>query len=322
MWEVYSAGLPPHHVILSPDPPSTPSPLDQNTEAAVSLLLSHLHTQRPSEALHIANRLLLSSPLDADAWHLRGLALLQLAQASSPPLADSLLADSLKSIDHALSLSPAIAFYHHNRAEVLLQMGPGRFSDALSSLSTALRLDPLDLPAALRLQSLLLHRHKDPIGAMALYHKLEPGLSSALQSTDPSLAQLYLQQAVAAAGIGDYASAAAALRRATWLFPENHEAAMKLGSALEAMGQVDDAVTQYTHAVQLKTRVTFQPIRAWLREQGRDGDGEEEEEEGRGRERVAIYCEEYGQGWWGHWGPSSLGSGLGGSEEAVIFIAR
>jgi hypothetical protein len=37
---------------------------------------------------------------------------------------------------------------------------------------------------------------------------------------------------------------------------------------------------------------------------------------------VAIYCDEYGQSWWGQWGPSSLGKGLGGSEEAVIFIAR
>ncbi|KAK7242259.1 protein N-acetylglucosaminyltransferase [Aureococcus anophagefferens] len=38
---------------------------------------------------------------------------------------------------------------------------------------------------------------------------------------------------------------------------------------------------------------------------------------------VAIYCDEYGQTWWPDWGPSSLETGgLGGSEEAVVFVAR
>lgn len=40
-----------------------------------------------------------------------------------------------------------------------------------------------------------------------------------------------------------------------------------------------------------------------------------------GRKVVAIYCHEYGQGWWGQWGPSSLETGLGGSEEAVVFLS-
>lgn len=41
-----------------------------------------------------------------------------------------------------------------------------------------------------------------------------------------------------------------------------------------------------------------------------------------GRRVVAIYCHEYEQAWWGQWGPSSLETGLGGSEEAVVFLAR
>lgn len=40
-----------------------------------------------------------------------------------------------------------------------------------------------------------------------------------------------------------------------------------------------------------------------------------------GRRVVAIYCYEYGQAWWGQWGPSSVRTGLGGSEEAVVFLA-
>ena len=40
---------------------------------------------------------------------------------------------------------------------------------------------------------------------------------------------------------------------------------------------------------------------------------------------VAIYCYEYGNAFWGRWGPSSMeegGTGLGGSEEAVLYVAE
>lgn len=37
---------------------------------------------------------------------------------------------------------------------------------------------------------------------------------------------------------------------------------------------------------------------------------------------VAFYCFEYGNEWFPNWGPSSLGKGLGGSEEVVIHLSR
>lgn len=37
---------------------------------------------------------------------------------------------------------------------------------------------------------------------------------------------------------------------------------------------------------------------------------------------VAFYCFEYGNAWFPNWGPSSLGKGLGGSEEVVIHLSR
>jgi len=43
------------------------------------------------------------------------------------------------------------------------------------------------------------------------------------------------------------------------------------------------------------------------------------------RLHIVFYCEEYGNAWWPNWGPSSVrgtGRGAGGSEEAVIYIAR
>jgi protein O-GlcNAc transferase len=41
-----------------------------------------------------------------------------------------------------------------------------------------------------------------------------------------------------------------------------------------------------------------------------------------GKISVALYCHEYGQAWFPNWGPSSVGKGLGGSEEAAVFITR
>lgn len=37
---------------------------------------------------------------------------------------------------------------------------------------------------------------------------------------------------------------------------------------------------------------------------------------------IAIYCHEYTNAWFPNWGPSSLGKGLGGSEEVVIYVSR
>ena len=38
---------------------------------------------------------------------------------------------------------------------------------------------------------------------------------------------------------------------------------------------------------------------------------------------VAVYCYEYGQTWWPHWGPRSVEEGgAGGSEEAVILLTQ
>lgn len=37
---------------------------------------------------------------------------------------------------------------------------------------------------------------------------------------------------------------------------------------------------------------------------------------------IVIYCYEYGNAWFPNWGPSSLGKGLGGSEEVVVHVSR
>ena len=40
-----------------------------------------------------------------------------------------------------------------------------------------------------------------------------------------------------------------------------------------------------------------------------------------GKQIVVVYCNEYDQTWWPNWGPNSMDTGgVGGSEEAVIFL--
>jgi hypothetical protein len=41
-----------------------------------------------------------------------------------------------------------------------------------------------------------------------------------------------------------------------------------------------------------------------------------------GRKTISIYCNNYGDEWWANWGPNSLLSGIGGSEEGVIYMSR
>lgn len=85
---------------------------------------------------------------------------------------------------------------------------------------------------------------------------------------------------------------------------------LRLGAALDDIGRGADALDEWLLAVPVrheKRRAQEQTIRtppsASL--------------------SVAIICDEYGQTWWPGWGPSSLQqSGLGGSEESVVFLSR
>ena len=43
------------------------------------------------------------------------------------------------------------------------------------------------------------------------------------------------------------------------------------------------------------------------------------------RYTIVMYCEEYGNEFWGQWGPSNGlagGKGMGGSEEAVVYLSH
>uniref|UniRef100_H3HC89 protein O-GlcNAc transferase n=1 Tax=Phytophthora ramorum TaxID=164328 RepID=H3HC89_PHYRM len=117
------------------------------------------------------------------------------------------------------------------------------------------------------------------------------------------------------------------------------DALSKTGRSLEAIQLLEDAVQQHPGMVQLSYN-----LGVMYNEQGRYDEGNQQQfatvvAQGRHlydiqgqyfakiprpehKVVIAFYCHEYEQAWWAQWGPSSLNTGLGGSEEAVVFLSR
>jgi|GEM_PF-262029 len=84
---------------------------------------------------------------------------------------------------------------------------------------------------------------------------------------------------------------------------------LHIGAILSAQSHVSSALSAFKSAVLVAHELRFQPSAVNI--------------ERTNSIRIAIYCDEYSQSWWPHWGPRSPESeGAGGSEEAVIFLAR
>ncbi len=100
-------------------------------------------------------------------------------------------------------------------------------------------------------------------------------------------------------------------------FGVSYESPMQLAAVIEREGRREEAYEAYRKAVINKNAVEFTNVgRQYLQHYGVPGIV--------GQQLViGIYCHEYGQAWFPNWGPSSLESGgLGGSEEAVVFMSR
>lgn len=97
-----------------------------------------------------------------------------------------------------------------------------------------------------------------------------------------------------------------------------------VGAALDELGRGSEALAEWFHAVRLR-HDTLQREHAAVNELQARRDAYAARIEARARAKlvIVIYCDEYGQTWWPNWGPSSLKTnGLGGSEEAVVFVGR
>jgi len=93
---------------------------------------------------------------------------------------------------------------------------------------------------------------------------------------------------------------------------------LKLGAALEAIGEVDAAIAEFFRAVRDGYAEERRPIESLIVSPTSTPSSPVD-----GRRKVlAIYCDEYGQTWWPNWSHRSLKTGMGGSEEAAYFMAH
>uniref|UniRef100_A0A7S3JQD7 O-GlcNAc transferase C-terminal domain-containing protein n=1 Tax=Aureoumbra lagunensis TaxID=44058 RepID=A0A7S3JQD7_9STRA len=103
---------------------------------------------------------------------------------------------------------------------------------------------------------------------------------------------------------------------ATVFLPSEPRLKLSLGAAFDAANNGDGAWSEWVDAVpamHAQKKATQEQVDALHRARTFR----------KNRRVVIIYCDEYGQTWWPNWGPSSMKiGGLGGSEEAVIFVAR
>lgn len=176
-------------------------------------------------------------------------------------------------------------------------------------------------PDARHLRGLALHmagRHRDAVAELRASLRIAPTATHFWAN---------LGQALRASGDRDGAAAAflvagdlpnvkhaigttsfASLFAAAVLIPEDPSIKLQLGAALDDAGHGDAALDVWFAAVRQRH------AQRHPREQRQRDDDD--------LVRVTIWCDEYGQTWWPSWGPSFISSGLGGSEEAVVFLGR
>ena len=84
----------------------------------------------------------------------------------------------------------------------------------------------------------------------------------------------------------------------------------------------------YTNMMTLKNRMdmealTLNPSKAYAAKMQGMVEIARQSAKRNGRKILVIYCNEYEQTWWPNWGPNSMDTGgVGGSEEAVIFLSK
>ena len=236
------------------------------TRSSATLAQAHaLHNQgRLAEAVSLYREVLATEPLNGDALHLMGLALVALGDAPQ----------ALRLIGAAAQLQPGSAAVHANLGGALSVTG--RYSEALSSYDRALALQP-DLAVAHRGRGTALIHLGKPEEALASFRealRLVPsddqacnGLGVALERTNrPEEARQCFTRAIALnarnpdahhnlglleATAGRHAQALASFERARALSPGEFAPRFYRGVALAALERYEESVASFDEALAL-----------------------------------------------------------------------
>ncbi len=293
MMELQSQKLPAMHIITLPMTKSDPKSefLHDSIIAAAITAIQSGDEAAPS----ITQRLASSFPQDSDALHFHGLAL----RETHPRLA-------CEHIKRAIVLDSNIPFYHSNLASILMDLREN--FEAVNSFLAAFDLDPIDQLASGHCDIILeaLRKANNWEDERSTF-KYMVQKATAAGARSERIAELYEHHALVLNDAGRMDDVVAAYRSAAGLDPSKGETQLKLGAALEAAGYGAAAYEEYFRGVLSIYHRDRLPPSPHIAES---------------RPTLAIFCNEYGQTWWPNWSYASIGTGLGGSEEAAYFMAH
>ncbi|OQR91512.1 UDP-N-acetylglucosamine-peptide N-acetylglucosaminyltransferase [Achlya hypogyna] len=291
------------HVVVEPTARWTFAADSHAKETAVLATVQRHHARGAWATAEVGYRRLLAvRPTNADALHGYGLLLHHLDRTPA----------ALPLLLRAVELTPHVGGYRTNFGHLLLAAGDEK--SAMEQFSLALHLEPTQFGAFRHFVRLLAKHEQHPqlIEAHARYGQLH--VDSFEEPLE--LFEYYFQLSFAHAQLGDAARAldvishhvlsnlsapAAIVTRAKY----NAGVLLQTLEEFDAANDVlfDAVVAEHAAAFAAASPPSVPRLSA-------------------ARGVVAFYCNEYGHTWWPEWGPSSIARGVGGSEEAVIYLTR
>jgi glycosyltransferase involved in cell wall biosynthesis len=283
-------------------------------------------------------RVLGENPFCSDCWHLLGLSKFEQAktlaervslQDSEPPAAVEaarveLEETALAWVGNAVVANPNVPMYRENLASMLFALGRGR--EGVRQLRDLLYIEPTvdRFSHAMR----VFREHESWSDVVEVYEHFRRNSNVQDHMDRPAYSEARVIYGLSLARTGRGEAAVTEFRHTFEEDPSAFDALMKQAIILDEMGEYDRAIDTFLKGVNLQNVAEYKTL-------GSDTLAREDaamqpcadarEMAGRrphGIMSVAIYCHEYGQTWWPAWGPSSIAKGVGGSEEAVIFLAR
>jgi tetratricopeptide (TPR) repeat protein len=286
----------------------------------------------------------------AEAWH----------QSALVELLTNHPRDALMDITKAIRFRPNTALYYGNAVHILQALG--MLDEAIKSSSMAVRLDALSVLESAQqtvpkhdnicghVQAFthLLASTNAPLPTLALmqlFSLAHPAVELVCMNTRLAIvysfletwvdmARRFMDKQVMIPGLkqGQFENAARksmeiapdiavqVMQRIVVLRSKDPRILLKYGVILHEAGHFGLALDAHVNAVRIEHAIDFNTNGGqalWQKHESQFG------LDGSNKPVLAIYCYEYGQTWWPNWGPKSPDNGgAGGSEEAVIFIAR
>lgn len=255
------------------------------------------------KARNVFTRVIQASPLHPDANHLMGTLDYQSGHFER----------ASTFLRRAVAADPFVIRYHVNLAVNFMALK--QFRPAETELHTALQLDPFNRMAILKLSEV--YRDQQAFDKVVYLYKTHQDVlysfsGQPINASHDEVRQAFQEYSIALDRTGHFQQALDLLATAIEHYPTIFSLRFYLGALYNEHGRYKEGNQQHYDAVKAQARSLFATRGRFFRKLPRPDN----------KLVLAFYCHEYGQSWWNQWGPTSLITGLGGSEEAVVFLTR